>query len=155
MDINIEKFSSICFTIAITETLCFWHPVLSCRLWTFWYYFSETHVPWINHGIAFYKFISTLEIIKNYNHYLCYYYYYYYHYYCHFHYHFHIVYYRWINWITWNYTHCILPLPFYCKSSYGKTKIISVDPPLKTHKPTHTPALSFVNDFIVVIFKLA
>ena len=62
-----------------------------------------------------------LKIIKNYNHYCssyqCYYKWHFYHY-------FRIVHCRWINWITWTYTHSIFPFPFDSESSYGKTKII-------------------------------
>ena len=32
LDINIEKFAVVNFAIAVTETLSFWHPVLSYRL---------------------------------------------------------------------------------------------------------------------------
>ena len=74
-----------------------------------------------------------LKTVKNYNHccclYHCYYKWHFYHY-------SRIVHYRWINWITWTYTHCIFPFPFDCKSSYGRTKIISTNlssPRTQTH----------------------
>ena len=51
--INIEKFAGVNFVIAVTETLYFWHPVLSYRLWIFWNFFSEIYVVLINCDIAF------------------------------------------------------------------------------------------------------
>ena len=64
-----------------------------------------------------------------------------------FYYYFHIVYYRWINWVTWTCTYSIFPLPFDCKSSYRTTKIISIELPRpKTHN--HTLAPSFLKYFI-------
>ena len=48
-----ERFAGINFAIAVTEALYFLHPVLSCRLWTFWYFFSELYVSLINCDIAF------------------------------------------------------------------------------------------------------
>ena len=132
MIINIETFAGINFSIAVTETLYFLHPVLSCRLWIFWYFFSEIYVSLINrHYLLNLK--GHLKIIKNYNHYCswyqCYYKWHFYHY-------FHIVHYLWINWITWTYSHCIFPFPFDSKSSYRKTKIIPIDlspPKTQTH----------------------
>ena len=61
MDINIEKSSCINFEIAVMITIYFWHPVLTCRLWTLlvllfvlillrmtFYYFNIVHYCWIN-----------------------------------------------------------------------------------------------------------
>ena len=61
MDINIEKSSFINFEIAVMITIYFWHPVLTCRLWTLlvllfvlillrmtFYYFNIVHYCWIN-----------------------------------------------------------------------------------------------------------
>ena len=53
VDINIEIFAGVNFAIAVNETLYFWHPVLSCRLWYFWNFFSEIYVALINWDIAF------------------------------------------------------------------------------------------------------
>ena len=57
VNISIEKFA-----IALTESLYFWHPVLSCILWTFWYFFSEIYMSLKNCVIVFFfKFIKTSE----------------------------------------------------------------------------------------------
>ena len=61
VDINVEKLAGVNLAVAATETLYFWHPVLSYRLWIFWNFFSERYVALINCDIAFciYKDIST------------------------------------------------------------------------------------------------
>ena len=67
-----------------------------------------------------------LNIIKNYNHYCCW-------YQCYYKLHFY-PYCRRNNWITLTYTNCIFPFPFDCKISYGKTKVIPMDvSPLRIH----------------------
>ena len=48
MIINIERFAGINFIIAVIL-----HPVLSCRLWIFWYCFSEIYASLISCDIAF------------------------------------------------------------------------------------------------------
>ena len=53
VDINIEIFAGVNIAITVTETLYFWHPVLSCRLWYFLNFFPETYVASINWEIAF------------------------------------------------------------------------------------------------------
>ena len=53
VDINIKRFDGVDFAIAVTEILYFWHPVLSCRLWIFWNFFSEIYVALIICDIAF------------------------------------------------------------------------------------------------------
>ena len=53
VNINIEKFPGINFVISITEFSYFWHLVLSCRLWTFWYFYSKIYVPLTNCNINF------------------------------------------------------------------------------------------------------
>ena len=132
MDINIENFADINFTIVVTETLCFWHPVWSSKLWTFWNFFSEIYVSWSNCDTAFciYKDIwkqsKTIIIVA-----------------------------VSINVIT-NYIFIIIPIlyimaelielheltliafpfPFDCKRSYGRTEIISTNlssPRTQTH----------------------
>ena len=45
--------SFVNFAIAVNETSYFWHLVLSCRLCTFWNFFSEIYVALINWDIAF------------------------------------------------------------------------------------------------------
>ena len=52
MIINIERFRDINFVIAVTKTY-FLHPVLSCWLWNFWYFFSEIYVSLIKCDITF------------------------------------------------------------------------------------------------------
>ena len=54
VDINIGKFAGVNFAIAVTETLYFWHQILSYRLWIFWNFFSEICVAFINCDIALY-----------------------------------------------------------------------------------------------------
>ena len=139
VDINIDNFADIKFAIAVTETLYFWHPVWPCRLWTFWFFFSEIYVSWSNCDISFciykdiWKQLKTIIIIA-----------------------------VSINIIT-NYIFIIIsilyiiaeltelheltvitfPFPFDCKSSNGRTKIIPLNlSPSRTQ--THTqlfPAL--------------
>ena len=53
VDINIEIFAGVNFATTVNETLYFWHPVLSCRFWTFWNFFSEIYVALINWDIVF------------------------------------------------------------------------------------------------------
>ena len=60
VNINIEKFAGINFEIAVTEILYFWHPVLSCRLWTFWYFFSEIYESLINCNIVFWQIYKDI-----------------------------------------------------------------------------------------------
>ena len=128
VNINIEKFAGINFEIAVTEILYFWHPVLSCRLWTFWYFFSEIYESLINCNIVFWQIykdiwkqlktiivtvvsiIVTVIYIVQYEHYC------------------------WINWIERTYIHSIFHWHL-----YRKTRIVPIDPsPPKLHKNTHT-----------------
>ena len=53
VDINFEKFAGTNFPMPVTETLYFWHIILSCKLWTFCRFFSEIYVSFINCDIVF------------------------------------------------------------------------------------------------------
>ena len=129
MIINIERFPGINFVITVTETLYFLsHLYLLILL--FW---NLCVLNKLRHWFLNLK--GHLKLIKNYNHYFCW-----YKCYCkwHFYHYFHIAHYRWINWITWTYTHCIFPFPFDRKRSYSKTKIIPIDlSPLRTQTHAH------------------
>ena len=123
MDINIEKSSFINFEIAVMITIYFWHPVLTCRLWT----------------LLVLLFVLILLRMTFY--------------------YFNIVHYCWINWITWTYIQRMFSLPFDCKSSYRKTKIILVDfspPKTQTHlnknkNKTNTNTPRFMKYFCKVV----
>ena len=139
VDINIENFADINFASAVTETLYFWHPVLSCRLWTFWYFFSEIYVSWSNCDISFciykniWKQLKTIIIIAvSINVITCY-----------------IFIIISISYIIaeltelYELTLIAFPFPCDCKSSYGRNKIVqtNLSPP---RTQTHTqlfPAL--------------
>ena len=126
---NIEKFASINIVIAVIFTSNFILQIVNILVLLFW---NLCLLDKLRHCPLNLK--GHLKLIKNYNHYCCWYQCYYkwnfYHY-------FHIVHYHWINWITW--THCIFPFPFDCKSSYRKTKIIPIDlSPLRTQMHAHS-----------------
>ena len=116
MIINIERFAGINFLIAVIFTSSFILQIVNILVLLFW---NLCVLDKLRH--CFLNLKGHLKLIKNYNHYCCWYQCYYK---WHFYHYFHIVHYRWINWITWTYTYCIFPFPFDCKSSYRKNKII-------------------------------
>ena len=110
----IKNFSGINFTLEVIETLYFWYPVFSHRIWTFWYFFSENYVSLINYDITLRTFEYSWKFRK-----------------CNL-----IVYSSWITWTTW--TYFIFPLTFDCKIRYANTKKIPTDHPFcKTQKHPH------------------
>ena len=139
--INIEKFSGINFAIAIIFTSSFILQIVNILVLLFWNLCVLDKLRY-----CFLKLKGHSKLIKNDNHYSCWYQCYYK---WHFYHYFHILHYRWINWITWTYTHWCFPFPFDCKSSYRKTKIIRIDlSPLRKRKHTHTTAPSFKKYFV-------
>ena len=134
MIMTIERLAGINFVIAVAETYFFTSSfilqIVNILVLFFW---NLCVLDKMRH--YFLNLKGHLKLIKNYNHYCCWYQCYYK---WHFYHYFHIVHYRWINWITWTYTHCIFPFPFDCKSSYRKTKIIPIDlSPLRTQTHAH------------------
>ena len=66
MIVNTERLAGINFVIAVTKTY-FLHPVLFCRLWIFRYFFFGNLCVLDKMRHYF------LSLIKNYNHYCCWY----------------------------------------------------------------------------------
>ena len=132
---NIERFAGNNFVIAVTKTLYlftynFILQIVNILVLHFW---NLCVLSKLRH--CFLNLKWHLKLFKNYNYHSCW-------YRCCYKWHFYhsllIVHYRWINWITWTYTHCIFSFPFDCKSSYRKTKIIPIDlSPLRTQKYAH------------------
>ena len=132
MIINIERFAANFFTssfilqIVKFLVLLFWNLCVFDKLW---HYFLNLK--------------GHLKLIKNYNHYCCWYQCYYkwpfYHY-------FHIVHYRWINWIKWTLITSFIFL-LIVKIHTGKRKYFQLTSLLSQHKHTHTTAPSFKKYF--------
>ena len=135
MIINIERFAGINFVIAVTETLYFFTSSFILQIMNILVLLSWNLCVLDKLWHCFLSLEGHLKLIKNYNQYCCkyqcYYKWYFYHYFL-------IVQYSWINRITWTYTHCIVPLPFDCKSSCRKTKMIPTDlSPLRAQTHAH------------------
>ena len=114
MIINIERFAGINFVIAVIFTANFILQIVNILVLLFR---NLCVLDKLSH--CFLNLKEYLKLIKNYNHYCCwcqcYYKWHFYHY-------FDIIHYRWTNWITWTYTHCIFTFLFDCKSSTRKLK---------------------------------
>ena len=146
MIINSERFAGINFVIAVIFTSSFILQIVNILELLFW---NLCVLDKLRHCTLNLK--GHLKLIKNCNRYCCWYQSYYKWY---FHHCFHIVHYRWINCITWTYTHCIFPFPFDGKSSYRKTKIIRIDlSTLRTQTHAHNYCQLWEIFRKVVIFK--
>ena len=122
MVINIDIFAGINFVIVVTNTYFFTSSfilqIVNILVLLFW---NLCVLDKLRHCFSNLK--GHLKLIKNCNHYCCW---YQWCYICDFYHFFQVVHYRWINWIKWRYTHCIFPFTFDCKSSSRKAKIIPI-----------------------------